>query len=181
MRTVDILLAVHALFSDKTNWTMGSLIDATDADPSGTKSCFCALGGILKEGGVLVPSSYNPKLFTRRPGFYTESTTGLAGFTDPSDGHFVSVNELPKLSKSVIIRLEKNGAHVQQTVNAIRYLQEAMFALANKRNLQARPIWKANDNYGYEFVMDALALAIKNAKRRHVTGDRKKASAQATA
>jgi hypothetical protein len=179
MRTVDILIAVHALFSDKTNWTSGSLIDTYEGEGDNRKSCFCALGGILKEGGILVPTHYNPSQFTRRAGFYTESTVGLAGFTSPDDGHFVSAHELPKLSKSLILKLEKSGAHVTQTVNAARYLQEAMNTLAAKRGLQQRAIWKANDNFGYEFVMDALVLAIRNAKRRHVTGDRKKTVAVA--
>lgn len=178
MRTVDILSAAQSFLSDKSNWGTGSLVEFNEETQ---KNCFCALGSVLKAGGFLTgrPHPYRiGRLFFSAPkGVTVDSIHGIGGLVGET-GEYVSPVAFGRLSKRFLTKLaEEHGLHAAQTKNAIRYLQEAVQKLTGGTQL----IWKANDSRGYDFIMKAFSLAIRNAKRRHITGDRKKASVQASA
>lgn len=184
MRTVDILAEVSSLFADKTNWGRGQL---SALDGATQKNCFCAMGGVMKEGGVLVESwndTSGCSHFSAASGVSVGPTAGIAGVRDDNN-KFTYGEDILSLPSSFFSGLERRGVHLKATINALKYLEAAINALSLKKKLSYCgiwiPIWKANDIYGYGFIMEALALATRNARRRHVNGDRKKANVQSVA
>lgn len=170
MRTVDVLLAARDLFSNSSNWTSGQLVGINcDGTP-----CFCAIGGLMNAGGCYDKKLSRPQL---KKDLSVSSTAGLIGvFT--YDGGFQPVEQV---SRAVLAKFEAQGVHAAATKNAIKYLGAAVVKLSSNKDLS---IVGANDSaydgYGYSFIMRALDLAITNAKRRHIKGDRQK-FAQASA
>lgn len=174
MRTVDILVATIALFSDKNNWTTGCLTDTRIVDEETTDACFCALGGLAKSGGCLQESPRSTeknRQYSAPEGIVMGGDTGVSGVRIGAST-YVGVANFARLSRKEIARFASLGAHPVQVANAQRYLTEAIKSLLG----YGRSIYAANDYIGYDFIMKALRLAAKNAKRRHITGDRKKAS-----
>ena len=174
MRTVDILAAATALLADKTNWGTGNLVDFNRMT---NKSCFCAMGAILKEGGVLQPTNLAcGKRFAPADECWVGNITGLAAVK--VDGFYTYALNIHSLGRSVLSQFEGRGVYLTQTMNAMRYLREAVNQMLARNNSGPRDIWSVNDGAdGYNIIMEALRIATRNAKRRHITGDRKKAVA----
>ncbi len=187
MKTVDVLLATIALFSDRSNWTSSSLNDRKSITTSDGKTeqlkdefCFCALGGILWSGGVYQEGekfANGYKCLTVKPSLEVDPCGGLSGLT--VGDRFYHRDSLGLLPQAIIRTYAAMGAHVIATAKAQAYLQEAVNRLAGRRT----NIYSANDGGadvngvrvgGYDFIMMALNLAARNAKRRHIKGDRSK-------
>lgn len=188
MKTVEVLAATLALFSDKTNWVHGKLITnrvvGTDEnDEPIVKPCFCAEGGIAMSGGMFEPDGRKGMLAVKPKSCVLVSST--SGFYEASEnGVTVSKYSLPRTPRAILKRLEDKGIHVVATIKARDYLQQAINDVVAKKHPGAGKyeIYVANDDLGYEFIMEALQLAVKRAKRRHINGDRKKnTSVQAVA
>jgi hypothetical protein len=163
MRTVDVLIAARELIADKKNWTRGCLRAKRDGN-----ACYCALGAVTKAGGVL-----------DREDAVVSTTTGFLGIENEED----KIVDVSELGRAALAELEAAGVYAAQTINAQRYLQKAIdailpnYSVVHKKNTM---IYWFNDNFGHNAVMEAFDVAIRNAKRRHITGDRKKATAQAS-
>lgn len=172
MKTVDVLRATLVLFSDPTNWATGQLRarkpDAELTDTGTDSFCFCALGGIIQSGGL-----FEEKYGTLRPKSDAEvdSCGGLVGVH--VNGYIVHAKDFGALSQAVIKEYASRGAHILATAKAQAYLQAAVNKLAGRHVA----IYQANDEhetvngFGYNFIMRALKLAIRNAARRHINGD----------
>ena len=159
MRTVDALIAVRDLFiHDPQAWTQGVL---TEVSESG-KECFCVLGGVSKVTGCL------PKRHSWNYGVGVSPTSGPYSATEGgSDGKLVPIDQL---SQRVVKEFAAQGIHLKAAVNAVRYLTAAASKLHNTCALVV------NDRHGFDAVLRVLDLAVRNAKRRHINGDRKKAA-----
>lgn len=168
MRTVDVLIAARDLLSKKENWMTGSL-GYTDGDG---KSCFCALGATLKSGGCIVPPKSNGRRHgeweAAAPTFEVSGTRGISGGTEVVERSPLRVLQF----------FESQGIYLRSTAKAINYLTAAVAAESNGA---VNEVFYANDHkkFGYDFIMRAFDRAIRNAKRRHINGDRSKATAQA--
>lgn len=181
MRTVDILIAARDLLSDKSNWTQGTLYKYSVAKK---KNCFCALGATVKAGGGLTEASsglnlrVRPEIFTSGSngiGGLTPVATEMLGITSPTDDGYVDVANVPSLPRAALKALEATGLYVTQTANAVRYLHAATKQVTNGEH---HAVFVTNDDRNkaraYDTIMKVFDRAIRNAKRRHVTGDRKK-------
>lgn len=167
MRTVDVLTAAQNLFSNKANWTSGALAGINDDG----EPCFCALGGVMNAGGCY---DWNGSRAVLKRDLAVSSVAGLVGLWTRT-----GFRQVDYASRADLARFQARGIHAAATRNAIRYLGASVRRLSGNDNVS---IVVANDSsgFGYDFIMRAFDLAIKNAKRRHITGDRCK-SVQASA
>lgn len=156
MRTVDALTAARDFF----RYNPGAWTRAALARPKGDTTCFCALGGISLVTGCMTAGGY------RQPKIAVSCVSGPWG---------ANGKPLADLSHQVIQQLRENGIELAAAVGAVKYLTAAC------EKLFQNSIVEVNDSayLGYDSIMRAFELAIKNAKRRHINGDRQKTSGQA--
>lgn len=184
MRTVDALIHARDMFlSDPKSWTRGAL----HAKKAG-KDCYCALGGISLVTGCIAPDG------TRAPGVAVSCTSGPHAAdvrpenTGYGDSDFYGINQLPA---KTLLTYQRRGVHLKAALGAVRYLTAAVrklygedvsIVVVNDHGGTYRPARADADGsqeaYNYGLIIRAFNLAIRNAKRRHINGDRKKAVAQ---
>ncbi len=161
MRTVDALTAARDFFLyDPSNWTKASLA----LIKNNGKACFCALGGISLVTGCMTEGG------ARHPRVAVSSVSGPWGAETSEYTGFRT--EFAQLPKHIINLLRDDGVELAAAVGAVKYLRAACEQLFREASIVT-----INDdaNYGYADIMKAFDLAIKNAKRRHINGDRVKA------
>lgn len=176
MKTVDALIAARDLFaSDPTNWTRGGLRKRI-----GGKNCYCALGGISLVTGCISADG------ERAENVAVSCTEGPKGVTS-NEGW--SLMEIGELSQSVLLKFAAKNVHLLAAKGAIEYLSAACEQLFGEKSIihvndvgpNKGALTPSNAEVGYATIMKAFDRAIRNAKRRHITGDRKKAAVQAVA
>ena len=112
------------------------------------KECFCAAGAVCHEAGVLE----GEKTYTNFTGnVFMNVMCGIVPVTAASN--------------SAIREAEALGEHARAAHTALKYLRAAS---------GHDSFIYVNDVKGYDAVMKMFDVAIRNAKRRHINGDRKK-------
>lgn len=167
MKTVDALIAASDFFvANPGRWTRASL--ASHHNNRGD-TCFCALGGISLVTGCLTPDGAR----ANKVGVGVTS-----GPVSANVGRGIYTNEytpIEELSKRELAAFQAAGVHLLAARGAVKYANAASKVVFGEPS-----IMEANDDTlrggGYNTVIKILNLAIKNAKRRHINGDRKKAS-----
>lgn len=166
MKTVDVLIAARNFFiNDPSRWTAGALHKLVDG-----KDCFCAIGAMSLVSGCISESGL------RAQRVVVSCTLGPTGFINAD---YSRTTPIAALSAKLLSDLEKDGIHLKAGAGAAKYLEAAC------RKLFGHSVITVNDGctvsahprertLGYQGIMKAFDLAIKNAKRRHITGDRKK-------
>ena len=172
MKTVDALIAARDFFiNDPSRWTKGALHKVVNG-----KNCFCALGAVSLVSGCLNGDG------ARVPGVAVSCTFGPIGFKEAGPAKFFTdATTINALSRKVLGDLEKYGIHLKAGAGAVKYLSAACHQLfgstVNIVTVNDGRLWAssgAEQGYGYNGIMKAFDVAITNAKRRHITGDRKK-------
>ncbi len=165
MKAVDVLIDARDLLSDQNNW--GTTRLCSDGK-------FCANGAIdLTSGCLKLDGS---RTGATVDGLYLEACGGVALWTSNPDNHIVPIGTLSHQER---VEYASVGAFPMALEKAYSYLTAA------SRKLYGKAVYQVNDRplegFGYPAIMKVFDLAIKNAKRRHINGDRQKPKATAKA
>jgi hypothetical protein len=168
MKTVDALIAARDFFlNDPDAWTQAAL----HFQKSNGKHCFCALGGISLVTGCIGATGCQAGRVA------VSCIAGPTGVAMTGECGFIFYQNIEELPRAVTDGLAARGVHVVAARNAVRYANEAARSLYGNAAVGRDgngSIMVANDQLGYDAVIACFNLAIKNAKRRHITGDRQK-------
>lgn len=173
MKAVDILTNARDRFlANRLNWTTGQLAHKRKGADEG--KCFCSIGGVLNAGG-----GYNDKLELvtdriRQDGRLSHGTTKYDCAVRLDGALFCTYESQREEAVSTIDvlkeELAKEGFAAKQTITALTYLQAAARQVGNADVVSINDSSKSNNNF--ERVITMFNVAIKNAKRRHVNGQR---------
>lgn len=174
MKAVDILVSARDRFlANRQNWTVGRLArKRTSADDG---KCFCSIGGVLNAGGgftaeMKLVTDIIAEDFRAKNHQVANKLNGVLFLINGKKDHDAAFGFISLINE----QLTERGFAARSTITALSYLQGAAKAIGGEGSC----IVGINDgtpdcsNFGFNRVIAMFNLAIKNARRRHVNGQR---------